>query len=185
MSWYFLVLKKYAVFGGRARRKEYWFFQLFTILAIIVLAIIDSTLEHTGPETDFLGVLSGLYILATFLPGLGVLVRRLHDTNRSGWWALLGFVPLVGIVLLVFVVQDGTPGPNQYGADPKQPGATFAPAPGMPANYGAPMMQPMAQAAAAGTPWQPMPQSAAAFCSGCGKPLEAGSRFCAACGRAA
>jgi uncharacterized membrane protein YhaH (DUF805 family) len=185
MNWYLQVLKKYAVFEGRARRKEYWFFQLFNVIAVIVLAIIDSALENTGPATDFLGILSGLYILATFLPGLGVLIRRLHDTDRSGWWVLISFVPLVGgIVLLVFTVTEGTPGPNKYGADPKQPAAAFAPYAATPPNYAAPNMQPMAQAAGAGVSQQAFSQAAPAFCSSCGKPLVAGSNFCASCGRA-
>ena len=184
MNWYFEVWKKYAVFEGRARRKEYWFFQLFNVLAIIVLAVLDATLENTGPATDFLGVLSGLYILASFLPGLAVLVRRLHDTNRSGWFSLLGFIPLVGLIVLIFVIEDGTPGPNKYGPDPKQPATAFAP-PMMPANYAPPYVPPMAQAAGAGMSQQSVSQAPpAAFCSGCGRPLVAGSHFCAVCGRA-
>jgi uncharacterized membrane protein YhaH (DUF805 family) len=119
MNWYFQVLKKYAVFGGRARRKEYWYFVLFNILISIVLAIIDrvaGTLSASGG----IGLLGGLYMLAVLIPGLAVSVRRLHDTNRSGWWFLIVLVPLIGaIVLLVFFVQDSQPSENQYGPNPK------------------------------------------------------------------
>jgi len=187
MNWYFLVLKKYAVFNGRARRKEYWFFQLFTAIAVIVLMILDAVLEQTGPDTSFIGILSGLYILGTFLPALGVLIRRLHDTNRSGWWWLLSFVPFGGIVLLVFVVQDGTPGDNNYGPDPKLP-ASAAPAPAASMSYAVPEVRPMTQAAGVAMssqpPNQPVTAGAPAFCTHCGKPLEVGSSFCGACGRA-
>jgi len=193
MNWYFEVLKKYAVFEGRARRKEYWFFQLFQIIVTMVLAIIgallisvNSGLEHAGSGLVFVDVLIVLYGLATLLPGLAVLVRRLHDTNRSGWMIFLGLIPLVGgIILLVFAVEDGTPGPNQYGPDPKQRDVTFAAPPVMPANYAPPYVPPMAQAAGAGMSQQSVSQAPpAAFCSGCGRPLVAGSHFCAACGRA-
>ncbi|MFB7513385.1 DUF805 domain-containing protein [Streptomyces sp. NPDC056144] len=113
MNWYFDVLKRYADFGGRARRKEYWMYSLFTFIVVAVLAIIDFTLE-TYP------LLVGIYFLATFLPSLGVTVRRLHDTGRSGWWYLISFVPLVGpIVLLVFTVLEGERHANAYGNDPK------------------------------------------------------------------
>ncbi|MGX4690553.1 DUF805 domain-containing protein [Streptomyces sp. JNUCC 63] len=112
MNWYLEVLKKYAVFSGRARRKEYWMFVLFNFIVSIVLLAIGKAI---GVE-----VLSGLYSLAVLLPGLGVAVRRLHDTGRSGWWILIGLVPLVGfIVLLVFTVSDSQPGDNQYGPNPK------------------------------------------------------------------
>ena len=113
MNWYLEVLKKYAVFQGRAGRKEYWYFILFYILTYIVLAIIDGM---TGTFSDGIGLLSGLYSLATLIPSLAVAVRRLHDTNRSGWWLLISLVPIIGaIVLLVFMVQESQPGNNQYG----------------------------------------------------------------------
>ncbi|MCX5388698.1 DUF805 domain-containing protein [Streptomyces sp. NBC_00094] len=113
MNWYLDVLKRYADFTGRARRKEYWMYSLFTLIAVLVLAIIDFSLG-TYP------VLVGIYGLATLLPSLGVTVRRLHDTGRSGWWYLIALVPFVGgIVLLVFTVIEGDAHPNAYGADPK------------------------------------------------------------------
>ncbi|MGA8261641.1 MAG: DUF805 domain-containing protein [Arenicellales bacterium] len=122
MNWYLEVLKKYAVFQGRARRKEYWFFVLFNIIITIVLVAVDGAIGTTHVQGG-MGVLSGIYTLAVLIPAIGVAVRRLHDTNRTGWWLLIAFVPLVGaIVLIIFLVLDSNPGDNQYGANPK--GAT-------------------------------------------------------------
>jgi len=119
MSWFLEVLKKYAVFTGRARRKEYWFFYLFYIIFLFVLMFIDGMMG-TLSETGGMGILSLLFILALFIPSLAVTIRRLHDTDRAGWWFLIAFVPLIGgIWLLVLMVLDGTPGQNQYGPDPK------------------------------------------------------------------
>ena len=119
MTWYLGVLKKYAVFDGRARRKEYWFFFLFTIIVSVILAIIDN-LTGTYNSKVGIGLLGGLYALGTLLPGIGVTIRRLHDTGRTGWWILIAFVPIVGgIILLIFMVLDGNPGENKYGPDPK------------------------------------------------------------------
>jgi uncharacterized membrane protein YhaH (DUF805 family) len=120
MGWYIEVLKKYAVFSGRARRKEYWFFVLFNILISIGLSFIDQATGTVNTETGY-GLLSGIYSLAVLIPSLAVLVRRLHDTDRSGWWVLIGLIPLIGwIVLLVFAVQDSQPGQNEYGANLKE-----------------------------------------------------------------
>lgn len=120
MIWYLVVvLKKYAMFKGRARRKEYWYFVLYNILITIVLTIIDGVTGLFSPEAG-IGLLSGLYSLAVLIPGIAVSVRRLHDTNRSGWWLLIFLVPLVGaIVILVFAVLDSQPDQNQYGFNPK------------------------------------------------------------------
>jgi len=124
MNWYIEVLKKYAVFSGRARRKEYWFFCLFNIIISIVLSIIDVFLLGTEPEAG-VGLLGTLYALAVLIPALAVSVRRLHDTDRTGWWLLIAIVPLIGfIVLLVFMLLDSTPGENKHGPNPKE-----APAP--------------------------------------------------------
>lgn len=114
MDWYLTVLKKYAVFGGRARRKEYWYFVLFNFLITFVLGIIDGILGFTIEGSGF-GFLGGLYSLAVFIPSLAVTVRRLHDTGRSGWWILIGVIPLVGlIVMLIFLAAESQPGNNQY-----------------------------------------------------------------------
>jgi uncharacterized membrane protein YhaH (DUF805 family) len=127
MNWYLAVLKKYAEFKGRARRSEYWYFVLFNVIISIVLAIVDRVIGTHSAETGF-GVLGGLYALAVLIPGIAVGVRRLHDTNRSGWWLLIGLIPCIGlIVLIVFTVQDSQPGDNQYGANPKAVPAPAAP----------------------------------------------------------
>ena len=113
MNWYLDVLKKYATFSGRARRKEYWMFVLFNAIAYIVLMVVD--LATIGS-----GVLPLVYELAVLIPSLAVGVRRLHDTDRSGWWLLIALIPLVGaIILLVFLASDGKPEANQYGLNPK------------------------------------------------------------------
>jgi len=120
MDWYLKVVKNYAGFSGRARRKEYWMFFLVNIVIAVVLGVLGGV---TGAGTLF-GALSVLYFLALLIPGIAVTLRRLHDIGRSGWWILSVLVPIVGsIVLLVFMVQDGQPGQNQYGPNPKQLGA--------------------------------------------------------------
>lgn len=119
MQWYLQVLKKYAEFNGRARRKEYWMFCLFNGIVMILLAILGAMGGESAAAALFFSLLI-LYVLAVLIPGLAVTVRRLHDTNRSGWWFLITFVPLVGgIILLVFTVQDSHPQENQYGTNPK------------------------------------------------------------------
>jgi uncharacterized membrane protein YhaH (DUF805 family) len=119
------VLTQYVGFTGRARRSEYWWFALFTILVGLAAAILDNVLGTTlGPDNSTAwssGVISIIVNLALLLPSLAVAVRRLHDTDRSGWWLLIGLVPIVGaIVLLVFLVLDSTPGTNRFGANPKE-----------------------------------------------------------------
>ena len=119
MNWYLEVLKKYAVFSGRARRKEYWYFFLFSLIISIVLAVVDGMTGSFSAEAG-VGLLGGIYALAVLIPGLAVSVRRLHDTGRSGWWLLIALIPVIGaIVLLVFMVLEGKPGTNQYGSNPK------------------------------------------------------------------
>ncbi|MEK9521494.1 DUF805 domain-containing protein [Streptomyces sp. NPDC087908] len=112
MNWYLDVIKKYAVFSGRARRKEFWMFQLFNFIISIVLVAI-------GTAIDF-SLLSTIYSLAVLLPSLGVTIRRLHDTGRSGWWILIGLVPIVGfIIIIVFTASEGEPQQNAHGPNPK------------------------------------------------------------------
>jgi len=119
MDWYLEALKKYVVFEGRSRRKEYWFFGLFNAIFSVVFVVAD-VLFGTSGGLSGPGLLTGLYTLGVFLPALAVLVRRLHDTNRSGWWVLISFLPLIGVlVLLFFSLQEGQPGENQYGFSPK------------------------------------------------------------------
>ncbi len=124
MHWYIDVLRKYTVFEGGARRKEYWIFALISALILIFLSLIDET---TGWKVwDDEGVLSLVYSIAVFVPTLAVVVRRLHDTDRSGWWVLIALIPLVGaIVLLVFLILKGNEGDNRFGPDPKAEEATW------------------------------------------------------------
>lgn len=125
MEWMILPYKRYFDFAGRSQRKEYWMFALF---GLIVQLVLDGGLG--GNYSVLMGLratpsfgataLSGLFGLVTIIPSLAVGIRRLHDTDRSGWWLLIVLVPLVGfLALLYFMVSDGTPGPNRFGEDPK------------------------------------------------------------------
>lgn len=119
MQWYLKVLRNYAEFQGRAHRTEYWMFVLINFLVVMALAFVDSMVLGMS-EMGGYGVLSGLYTLGVFIPGLAVAVRRLHDTGRSGWWLLVGLIPVIGgLVLLVFMVLDSEEGANEYGPNPK------------------------------------------------------------------
>ena len=147
MSWYLLAFKKYATFSGRSRRQEYWMFFLFNVIISIVLALLDQLLglKLTSEGINNTGVLGVIYSLATFVPGLSIAVRRLHDTNRSGWFLLLPIAPYIlvilglilrgfgsiliiigglavlglAILLIVWLATEGTSGENQFGPDPK------------------------------------------------------------------
>jgi uncharacterized membrane protein YhaH (DUF805 family) len=165
MHWMLLPLKRYAEFSGRSRRKEYWMFVLFQILVSILLTVLiialggaailgssdPTALAAAGGGVALVGGLYFLFSIAMFIPSLAVGVRRLHDTNRTGWWMLAPLLPylvlifgafgasdasgggaiaglaivaglavlVLGITLLVFLLLDGTRGPNRYGADPK------------------------------------------------------------------
>jgi uncharacterized membrane protein YhaH (DUF805 family) len=119
MQWYLDVLKKYAQFSGRARRKEYWYFVLFNMIFSIVLAMVDNQTGTLNAESG-VGLLSGIYSLAVLIPSIAVAFRRLHDTGRSAWWLLIGLIPIIGwIVIIVFLVQDSQEGENEYGVSPK------------------------------------------------------------------
>ena len=119
MNWYLECLRKYGVFGGRARRKEYWYFVLFNIIISIVLSIIDVVTGSFSAEAG-IGLLGGIYALALLIPAVAVTVRRLHDTDHSAWWFLMALVPIIGaVVLFVFAVQDSNAGENKYGPSPK------------------------------------------------------------------
>jgi uncharacterized membrane protein YhaH (DUF805 family) len=112
INWYMHVLTNYAQFSGRARRAEYWNFFLVNLIIMLVLEFVLGFMH--------LGFIAYLYSLAVLIPSIAVGIRRLHDTNRSGWWLLISLVPFVGIVVvLVLLALEGTPGPNQYGPDPK------------------------------------------------------------------
>lgn len=114
VNWYFEVIKKYAVFGGRAHRKEYWIFNLYNIIILLALGFIEGLFGSPG-------IIGVLYSLAVLIPGLAVQVRRLHDTNRSGWWLFIAFVPIIGVIIIfIFMLQDSQTGDNEYGPNPKE-----------------------------------------------------------------
>ncbi|MWP62613.1 DUF805 domain-containing protein [Gilliamella sp. Pas-s25] len=115
MNWFIdCITKNYANFNGRARRKEYWMFVLFSVILAVLTIIIDKIIGND------LMIVTCILSLALLLPNLAVTVRRLHDTNKSGWWILLQFIPYVGgIIILVLCMLDSTPGSNQYGENPK------------------------------------------------------------------
>jgi len=120
MNWYLKVLKQYADFSGRARRKEYWMFVLFNIIFGIGAIILDNLLGLAFQEIGY-GLIYILYVLVMFIPGLAVSVRRLHDIDKSGWMILGGLIPIIGAIwLLVLMVTEGTWGENKYGANPKE-----------------------------------------------------------------
>ena len=114
MNWFLIVLKKYADFTGRARRSEYWFYYLFYMIIYIALTVVEHIVHDGVP------VLASLFALGMLVPSIAVSARRLHDTNRSGWWMLIGLVPLIGgIILLVFMCTDSEAGENRFGPNPK------------------------------------------------------------------
>ena len=134
MEWMLKPYGRYADFSGRSRRMEYWMFRLFEFLVFfggfIVIAVLGGLTRGAGGEqaggiVGGIGMLAlSLFILGSIIPSIAVTIRRLHDTNRSGWMLLLAFIPLIGgIVLLVFMFSEGTRGPNNYGPDPKDPHA--------------------------------------------------------------
>lgn len=100
------VFNNFTNFSGRARRSEYWYFFLFNYVSMMILSKIN--------------ILSGVYSLIVFIPALAVLIRRLHDTGRPGWWFFIVFLPIVGAFVLIYLLaQDSQPGTNQYGPNPK------------------------------------------------------------------
>lgn len=124
IEWYKkVVFENYANFSGRARRSEYWYFVLANMLiaiSLVILSVIFMAMDIAAVGFIFIG-LYGLYTLAIIIPNLGVLVRRLHDTNKSGWYYFMAFIPLVGgIILLVALCTEGDNGENDYGNDPKR-----------------------------------------------------------------
>jgi len=119
MNWYLQVLKNYAVFTGRARRKEYWMFVLFNIIFAVLAIILDNILGTTIQGAGY-GLFYLLYGLAVLIPGLAVGVRRLHDIGKSGWFLLISLIPIIGAIwLIVLLATAGNAGENKYGADPK------------------------------------------------------------------
>ena len=118
--------RKYADFNGRARRSEFWFFVLFSAIVSAVGGVLDAIFGLRSGSYGGTGPIQGLLQLALLVPSLAVGARRLHDIGRSGWWQLIGLVPVAGwIVLLIFFVQDSHPA-NQHGPSPKNPGEGYA-----------------------------------------------------------
>ncbi|MDC3401431.1 DUF805 domain-containing protein [Alphaproteobacteria bacterium] len=116
----FEALKKYAVFTGRSGRKEYWLFVLLCIILQLFTEVLN--IGPSGPESfsGRMGFISAIIFFALLIPSISVLVRRLHDTDRSGWWVLIIFVPAVGVItLFIFACLEGTKGKNRFGAAPK------------------------------------------------------------------
>lgn len=127
MNYYLNVLKHYAIFSGRARRSEYWYFALFNLIFSILAILLDHALETNFKIQTFNGTINSpygycylIYIIAVFLPGLAVLVRRLHDVGKSGSFVFISLIPIVGAIwLLVLMFTDSISGPNEYGLNPK------------------------------------------------------------------
>jgi uncharacterized membrane protein YhaH (DUF805 family) len=132
MNYYLNVLRNYAIFSGRARRSEYWFFVLFNTIFVWLAIFLDHFLGTSfiintanGPVDLYYGYVYLMYVLVIFLPSLAVLVRRLHDVGKSGWFMLICLIPLVGVIwLLVLLFTDSVEGPNKYGLNPKGIGNT-------------------------------------------------------------
>lgn len=124
MNYYLEGLQRYFDFGGRATRTQFWMFVLFHIGILLAVSTIDNLLgldDATGSR-----IFLRLYILASLIPGIAIAIRRLHDTNRSGWWLLISLVPVIGgIWLLILYIQDSYPTDNQYGPNPKAPTAAI------------------------------------------------------------
>lgn len=117
MNYYIDAFKKYADFNGRATRKEYWMFVLFNIIISIAISFIGGIIFSKTISS----ILSTVYVLAVVIPSLAVMVRRLHDTNHSGWWFFINLIPIVGfIIIFIFTVSDSQPVSNQYGTNPKE-----------------------------------------------------------------
>ena len=190
MEWYLMVWRKYAQFDGRSRRKEYWMFTLFNLLAIFALAAaaiaVGVMLTTTGRVSSentvpFLFIPIGIYALAALIPSISAATRRFHDIGKSGWMLLLlcvlGIIPFVGIICsiiqIVFLCQDSQLGANQYGPNPKYP------------EQGAMMYAANAGFIPTGIGTQPQQmavQNNVGFCTTCGAKLTDGSPFCGNCG---
>jgi uncharacterized membrane protein YhaH (DUF805 family) len=135
MEWMLKPYKRYADFSGRSQRKEYWMFALFqTIVVLVLYAILFAGMPHVDETEQMMSapgglfyvglLLLGIFSLGTIVPALAVTVRRLHDTDRSGWWWFIQLIPIIGpIIMLVFMCLDGTHGANHFGPDPKGPDA--------------------------------------------------------------
>lgn len=111
-AWKTVVIERYVKFDGRSARPEFWWFALANFIVFTILGLLAGA-------ASALYVVVVLYYLAILLPSLAVAIRRLHDSDKSGWWILIGLIPFGGIVLLVFFCLAGTPGPNKFGPVPE------------------------------------------------------------------
>jgi uncharacterized membrane protein YhaH (DUF805 family) len=192
MEWYLMAWRKYAEFDGRSRRKEYWMFALFNILAVFALSVLAmagaAILSTRGTDVSENGFILlfipiGIYGLAITIPSLAVATRRFHDIGKSGWLLFLlialGIIPVVGfvtaIIQIVFLCQDSVPGPNQYGPNPKFPeqGAMMyagIPPGAIPTGYFVPPQPP------------PIAGPGLHYCGKCGAALKDEAAFCTVCG---
>ena len=121
MNYYLKVLQNYATFTGRARRSESWYFALFNLIFGIVAVILDNVLGIPMEGMGNYGPLYSLYSIVVLIPGLAVLVRRLHDVGKSGWMFFIALIPIIGAIwLLVLLVTDSEAGSNKWGENPKE-----------------------------------------------------------------
>jgi len=121
------MTKKYLDFSTRAQRKEFWFFVLFYVGGVFILTVIDIA-ANTYDEESGIGLFSSIFLLLTFIPYLAVSVRRIHDTNRTGWWVLILIIPLIGAIwLIVLYCLRGNQGENKFGEDPLSAESNDAP----------------------------------------------------------
>ena len=121
IDYYKIVLKNYANFEGRARRSEYWYYTLMNIIIVVALEILAGVCGMASSVlTIIVGLLLVVYALGTLVPSIAVMVRRLHDVGKSGWWYFIALIPIVGAIwLLVLLCTDSQPGSNEYGMNPK------------------------------------------------------------------
>jgi uncharacterized membrane protein YhaH (DUF805 family) len=116
MNEFMMVIKNYAGFSGRAGRKEFWMFYLVYILIMVAVTILGAMLPAS--MAAMFSILIGIFALALFIPTIAVSVRRLHDSDRSGWWMLLGLIPFAGLYVLYLLIIEGTQGANRFGNPP-------------------------------------------------------------------
>ena len=145
------VYRNFGDFNGRASRSEFWWFQMFLLIVYFFVFVLSVRLPIVGP------MLAGLVLLANLLPSLAVLARRLHDSDKSGWWILIAFVPFGNLLLLIFALLPSDPGPNSYGSNP--PARTVTP----------------------DSPEHTPPEPPGS-CQQCGLGLRSGAAFCSSCG---
>lgn len=168
MQWYLLAFRRFDEFSGRSHRREFWSFVLYHYAIYFSLLVVDIGMGTVSPSLG-LGPLSGIYAVVSFIPHGALQIRRLHDSERSGWWLLIALVPFVGVIqLLVWFCASGTAGPNHYGLP-----------------YGLPALPPERPTTLGGS-YVLAPQSSspgrAEFCMGCGVRLPTGARYCPKCG---